>query len=113
MVVHIIEDDEAVADALALALEHLDHSIRIYLDGETFMAQAHVSDNDWVIVDLGLPGISGAEIVRDLKRLAVPPKIIAISGKSRIKILQSVKELPDLTILRKPLSVDMLTAAMA
>lgn len=113
MVVHIIEDDEAVADALALALEHLDHSTRIYLDGETFMEQAHVSDGHWVIVDLGLPGISGADIVRDLKRLAMPPKIIAISGKSRVKILQSLKELRDLTILRKPLSIDMLTAAMA
>lgn len=112
LIVHIIEDDVAVADALALALEHLNHHPRIYNDGETFLEQASLSSCHWVIVDLGLPGVSGAEIVRKLKNLAIPPNIIAISGKSRVKILRQMKEMRDLTILRKPLSIDMLSAAM-
>lgn len=113
MVVHIIEDDKAVADALTVALDLLDHCSRTYFDGETFMAQANVSAGHWVIVDLGLPGISGAEIVRKLKSLASPPRIIAISGKSRTKIARQVSEFEGLKVLRKPLSIDMLTAALA
>ncbi len=112
VIVHIVEDDVAVADALAFTLEHLDHRPRIYKDGETFLAQANLSACHWVIVDLGLPGVSGAEIVKKLKSLAIPPKIIAISGKSRVKILRQMREMQDLTILRKPLSIDMLTSAM-
>nr|WP_319386289.1 response regulator [uncultured Roseibium sp.] len=113
MVVHIIEDDEAVADALTIALELLNHCARTYFDGETFMAEADLSSGHWVIVDLGLPGISGAEIVRKLNGLASPPRIIAISGKSRTKIARQVSEFEGLKVLRKPLSIDMLTAAMA
>ncbi|WP_305984417.1 response regulator [Roseibium sp. MMSF_3544] len=113
MVVHIVEDDEAVADALAVALEQLDHHPRIYLDGETFLAEAKLSAGHWVIVDLGLPGVSGAQIVKELKSLPIPPRIIVISGKSRVKILRQTRELHDLPVLRKPLSLEMLTAAMA
>lgn len=112
VIVHIVEDDEAVADALAVALELLSHRPKTYPDGETFLAQASLSASHWVIVDLGLPGISGDDIVRELKSLAVPPKILAISGKSRLKIVRHMKELQDLTVLRKPLSIDMLTAAI-
>lgn len=113
MVVHIIEDDRAVADALAFALEDLDHLTRIYHDGESFQAQATLSEGDWVIVDLGLPGVSGAEIVRELNTLNAPPKMIAISGKSRMNIQRYIQELDGLTVLRKPLSIDMLSTAMA
>lgn len=112
MVVHIVEDDVAVADALAMALEDLDHHPKIYEDGETFLAQAELAEEDWVIVDLGLPGMSGADVVREMTGLSHPPNILAVSGKSRTNILKYVRELPDLRVLRKPLSIDTLAKAM-
>jgi len=112
VVVHIIEDDEAVADALSIALGDLDHQPVTYRDGETFLAEAAPSKDDWVIIDLGLPGRSGAEIVRDLMALSDPPSILAISGKPRVKLLSQLRDLPGLRVLRKPLSIEMLTAAM-
>jgi len=113
VVVHIIEDDEAVADALAIALGDLDHHPVTYRDGETFLAGAEPAHDDWVIVDLGLPGRSGTEIVRELMKRANPPGILAISGKPRAKLLHQLRDLPNLTVLRKPLSIEMLTAAMS
>ncbi|PVB62907.1 response regulator [Labrenzia sp. 011] len=112
MVVHIIEDDVAVADALALALEGLDRPSRVYPDGESFISGAEISAGDWVIVDLGLPGMSGTEIVRILERMPRPPKVLAISGKSQAKLTQHLKEIPELKILRKPLSIEAIAAAM-
>lgn len=112
MVVHIVEDDEAVADALSLALGDLDHQPRTYPDGETFLTLAELSARDWVIVDLGLPGMSGTDIVHRLKELPVELNILAISGNSRNGLLRQTRELPDLKLLRKPLSIEMLTAAM-
>lgn len=113
VVVHIIEDDAAVADALAIALGDLDHHPVTYRDGESFLAAADPSQDDWVIVDLGLPGRSGADVVRELMKRADPPSILAISGKPRVKLLRQLQDLPDLTVLRKPLSIEMLAAAMA
>ncbi|TYC67449.1 response regulator [Stappia sp. BW2] len=113
MVVHIVEDDEAVADALAIALEDFDHHSVTYKDAESFLASAAPSSDDWVIVDIGLPDRCGTEVVRELMDLPAPPGILAISGKSKVNLLQQIRELPDLTVLRKPLSIDMVTAAMA
>ena len=112
MVVHIVEDDDAVADALAIALADLEHHPQTYPDGETFLARADVVPDDWVIVDVGLPGKSGIDIVRELLDLCRPPNIVIISGKSRTNLLHQVREMPNLKILRKPLSIDMLTEAM-
>jgi DNA-binding response OmpR family regulator len=113
VVVHIVEDDAAVADALAMVIEGLNHRPVTYPDGETFFNKAEVSGNDWVIVDLGLPGMSGTDVVRTLKNLKETPSLIAISGKSRTKLVRQLRELPELRILRKPLSIDMLAAALA
>ncbi|MHA7773974.1 response regulator [Roseibium sp. M-1] len=113
VVVHIVEDDAAVADALAMVLEDLDHQPVTYGDGESFLARAAPAAGDWVIVDLGLPGRSGADVVRELMKLPVPPSILAISGKPHVSLLQHMRGLPGLTVLRKPLSIDMLTAALA
>lgn len=113
MVVHIVEDDAAVADALAMAIEHLNHLSKTYTDGETFLAQGPVSGTDMVIIDLGLPGMSGIEVAQYLNTLRCPPKVIAISGKSYTRLQQHLKKLPSLTVLRKPLSIDTLAAAMA
>ncbi len=113
MVVHIVEDDEAVADALAIALENLDHHPKTYSDGETFLSRSEWRAGDWVIVDLGLPGISGSDLVRQLTVLPDPPNVLAISGKPYVSLVQLLRDLPGLTILRKPLSIEMLSAAMA
>ena len=113
VIVHIVEDDEAVADALATALEGNDRQSVTYRDGETFLAEAVTSPDDWVIVDIGLPGKNGADVVRDLMSRDNPPSVVAISGKPRVKLMRQLKEMPNLTVLRKPLSIDMLMAALS
>lgn len=113
MIVHIVEDDEAVADALAIALEGLDRRAVTYCDGESFLAQAAPVAEDWVIVDIGLPGKSGTEVVQELMTLSDPPSVVAISGKSKAGLMSQLRDLPNLKVLRKPLSIDMLAAVMA
>lgn len=113
MIIHIVEDDAAVADALAIALEAQDHRPMTYRDGESFLAEALLTADDWVIVDLGLPGKSGADVVRELLDRPETPGIVAISGKPRTTLLQQIRDLPNLTVLRKPLSIDMVTKALA
>lgn len=113
MTVHIVEDDEAVADALSTVLSVLGYHPVVYMDGETFLAEASVSADDLVILDLGLPGVSGAEVARELKNRSIVQKIILISGKSKTRLDQHIREFPDMPLLRKPLSMQALADAVA
>lgn len=80
VLVHIVEDDPAVGDSLALLLAQIGHESRVYPDAESFFECHPPGADDTVIVDLGLPGLSGMQVVRWLASLKVPPKVIAITG---------------------------------
>lgn len=113
MVVYIVEDDLAVADALSTALSHLDYATATYHDGETFLSEAAPGSDDVVVLDLGLPGMTGMEVVERLGVGDGSPKVIAISGKSRNTLQKQLRTCPELTVLRKPLSMEVLAAAVA
>jgi FixJ family two-component response regulator len=100
--IHIIEDDSGVRDALAELVGGLGYTVRSYADGESFIDGEPPQAGDVVVVDLGLPGMSGESIIYWLKGLGRPPRIVAISGRSRTDIDFALRALPDLPLLRKP-----------
>ncbi len=109
MRVHIIEDDLAVSDALATVLDALGHAPTCYPDAETFLSKPRPGRDELVIVDLGLPGIKGGEVVSRLRSEPDAPRIIVISGHGKTSLR---KALPDdsssVVVLRKPLSLPVL-----
>jgi len=107
--VHIVEDDTAVADALSVVLSDFGHSVKCYPDGETFLENASPASEDVVIVDVGLPGIGGDDVIRHLNAMQNVPRIIAISGKPKNALERRLSGLPSHVLLRKPLSLTALT----
>ncbi|MHC5654382.1 response regulator [Stappia sp.] len=110
MVIHIVEDDPGVGDALALLLTQIGHESRIYPDAESFFECAPPAPQDAVIVDLGLPGVSGTQVIRWLTSLRVPPKIIAITGQSSLRIGELIGSETLAILLRKPLTEEALVS---
>lgn len=107
----IIEDDPAVGDALQALLMGAGHSAVVFRSAEGFLAAGPPQGTDTVVVDLGLPGISGSALLRWLAALADPPRLIVISGKSSVTIQRETQELrAPLHVLRKPPAADWLTA---
>jgi len=107
--VHIVEDDTAVADALLVVLSDFGHTVECYPDGETFVGTALLTSEDVVIVDVGLPGIGGDEVIMHLNTMPESPRIIAISGKPKNALDRRLAGLPSHVLLRKPLSLSALT----
>lgn len=109
----IVEDDAAVADALESLLVGAGYDVRVFSTAEDLIHDCQPSDADTMIVDLGLPGMSGGELVRRLEKGGHVPKVIAISGKSSRTIARETEGLTHLKILRKPPSADWLEAITA
>jgi CheY-like chemotaxis protein len=110
--IHVVEDDYGVRDALIELVSGLDHIVLAYADGETFVQASAPAPEDLVFVDLGLPGIAGVDVIRWLRRLPQPPRIIAISGRPRIDIDLMLAGMSDLPLLRKPLAPEAIAACI-
>lgn len=106
----IVEDDPAVADALQALLAGAGHDAVVCATAEMLFGRSVPTAEDTVIVDLGLPGISGAAVVSWLAALASPPRVIVISGKSSRHIERETRHLSPVKVLRKPPTYDWLEA---
>lgn len=73
----IIEDDELLRDGLCAQLAKAGHSVMAAASGEAAQALLEVHRFDGVVLDLGLPKISGMDVLRWVrKRLPALPVLI-------------------------------------
>ena len=98
----IVEDDAAVGDSLALYLSSHGHSAVRYADAETFFSEVVPDAGDTLIVDIGLPGMSGSQLIRWVSKLREEPNIIVISGESERNLQRKLDGLPVKKLIRKP-----------
>ena len=70
----VVEDDEQVGSGLVAGLSHEGFSVLRVPSGEEALAACAYGDYDLVLLDIGLPGIDGFEVLRRLRdaRRAMP-----------------------------------------
>ena len=79
-----VEDDPDTAQNLAWWLRSEGHEVDIAPDGPAALRSAQVQQPDVVLLDIGLPGMSGYDLARHLyqHRGAKRPLLIAITGQA-------------------------------
>ena len=80
----IIEDEVAIADLEKDYLELSDFKVDICNTGDEGLKTALAGDYDLIILDLMLPGGSGLDILRDIKRRNNPAGVIIVSAKDSL-----------------------------
>ena len=110
----VVDDNGDSADSLALLLSLAGHETHVARDGPEALVRADALRPDAVLLDLGLPGLSGYEVCR---RLRVEPwareiPIIAITGWGQLEDRQKSKEAGFDAHLVKPVVFDELTALL-
>ncbi|WNM23652.1 response regulator transcription factor [Demequina capsici] len=63
----VVEDERALAALVAGYLERDGFEVAVAYDGEDALRRARELDPDAVVLDLGLPGIDGVEVCRQLR----------------------------------------------
>jgi DNA-binding response OmpR family regulator len=77
----LIEDDPKTAAAMAMYLGHAGYRTETARSGDEGLARARQQRPDLVILDLMLPGMSGFEVCRALRRESAVP-IIVLSARA-------------------------------
>jgi signal transduction histidine kinase len=111
----LIEDNIDANETLKLLLELAGNTITSTFDGPAGLALAGEAPFDVIICDIGLPGIDGYEVVRQLRLSASKPApyFIAISGYNQPEDRSNAIEAGFDHYLVKPIAVDVLVALIA
>jgi len=78
----VIEDNEDVAETLTMLLEELGHQVSLARTGRNGIALVQEKEPNVVLCDIGLPGMDGLEVCRQIRALATKtrPIMVAVTG---------------------------------
>jgi len=76
----VVEDDRAFRHAISTFLREAGHQTTEVADGRAALTALADQPYDIVLLDIGLPGISGLDVLTELKNLAAPPRVVMITA---------------------------------
>jgi FixJ family two-component response regulator len=80
--VSVVDDSESVRESLPDLLQDAGFAVQAFSSAEAFLASTAPDDTSCLILDVGLPGMSGPDLQQELKRLgrAIPIVFITAQG---------------------------------
>lgn len=75
----LIEDEKSTVMLVTRALKNAGHDVTAAEDGEDGVAKFKAMRPDLVIVDMGLPGLSGFEVIRQIRAETSPKKTAVLA----------------------------------
>ncbi|HET9480277.1 MAG TPA: response regulator [Candidatus Polarisedimenticolia bacterium] len=89
----VVEDDRALRVATTRMLEAEGYVVTGAADGLEGIARAERARFDLVLLDVGLPGLDGLEVLARLRQLAQPPRVVVMTADDTPEtMLRAVRE---------------------
>ena len=90
----VVEDSHDLADPLGRLLNFWGYKAAITYDGADALAAASATPPDVVFLDIGLPGMDGCEVARQIRQLPgmATALVVAITGYGQQSEVQRCKE---------------------
>jgi PAS domain S-box-containing protein len=111
----IVDDNADLVEMLAVLVAGLGHDVRKALDGRSAVSAAMAYRPDVVLLDLGLPVMSGIEVARELRRFPemAAVRLVALTGWGQAEDRQRTAEAGFDRHLTKPTDPETLKALLA
>jgi len=72
----VVEDEPRIASLVREYLENAGFAVLVAADGRAGLTLARARRPDAIVLDLGLPGMDGLDVIRDLRRDATVPIVV-------------------------------------
>jgi FixJ family two-component response regulator len=112
MLVVIVDDDESVRESLPDLVREFGYATLAFSSGEAFLASDSVDQTHCLILDVIMPGMGGAGLMRELKRRGQKMPIVCITANRDEVLRKRLLAQGALDCLFKPFSDDALLTAI-
>jgi FixJ family two-component response regulator len=110
--VTVVDDSESVRESLPDLLEQVGFAVQAFESAEAFLASGAVNEASCLILDVGLPGMSGPDLQQELKRRGTAIPIVFITAQGDKSLQPRLIAAGAVSCLFKPFSDDALLDAV-
>ena len=100
--VYVVDDDDALRDALRFLLESAGYCVEAYAGGEQLLAAPLLIPGACIILDVRMPGMSGIELQRELARLGCVLPIIFLTAHGDVPMAVGAVKQGAFDFIEKP-----------
>ena len=100
----VVDDDESVRESLPDLLREFGFTVHAFSSAEEFLSSDCISQTRCLIVDVAMPGMSGLELQRELRRRAKEIPVIFITAQKDDAIQEEAFRQGAVQFLHKPFS---------
>jgi two-component system response regulator FixJ len=112
VLVHVIDDDEAVRESLAFLIDSAGMTNRTYESAEMFLASMPTATSGCIVTDVRMPGMSGIELLRHLKDAGNSLPLIVITGHGDVPLAVEAMRLGAFDFIEKPFGDEVLLGSI-
>ena len=83
----VVDDNESVRESLPDLLQHVGFAVQAFASAEAFLASEALNETNCLLLDVGLPGMSGPDLQLELTRrgLQIPIVFITAQGDKSLR----------------------------
>jgi FixJ family two-component response regulator len=112
LLVSVVDDDESVRESLPDLLGEFGFASRVFSSAEEFLGSDVVSETSCLLLDIAMPGMSGPDLQRELKRRRLEIPTIFITAHRDMTVRSRMLEQGAVECLFKPFSDTSLLEAL-
>jgi two-component system response regulator FixJ len=110
--VHVVDDDAAVRDSLSFLLGSADIGVRTYASALEFLDQADAAASGCILTDIRMPGMSGLDLVQELKKRGLMRPVIVLTGHADVALAVEAMKAGVMDFIEKPFDDEALLSAV-
>lgn len=99
---HLVDDDDAIRDALAWLLQSRHIACRVYASGEAFLAAVGPQTRGCVVLDIRMQGMSGPELFETLQARGIHLPVLFLTGHGDVPMAVAALKKGAFDFLEKP-----------
>ncbi|CNK21262.1 tetrathionate reductase complex: two-component system response regulator [Yersinia frederiksenii] len=110
--IYLVDDDIAVTDACRFLLESLGYKVKVWHDGEQFLAQADLHQSGVLLLDIRMPLFDGTQVYARMRQVNSTLAVIFLTAHGEVPQAVEQMKLGAVDFLQKPVATAPLMAAL-